>query len=218
MDKFIVNARYWVTPNFVLNSNKLSFKAKWIFGYIQSKPPWWKFSVQRMKSQSKDWPDWIRSWIIELEEQWLLTRRKSKDEHGNFTWVDYILTPVSKIPTLLYPEDGKSEDGEDNKAKPQNISKKDLSKKEVVRKKKVFTPPTEQEVIDYFKKNWYMISQAKTARKYYDAWDWEDARWNKVKNRKQKMISVRMKDEYKEKKAGSSLPTRDSSKMEDRMR
>lgn len=78
-----------------------------------------------------------------------------------------------------------------------NIIDKPVQKKKT---KKQFIPPTKKEVIDYFEQKWYITTQAKTARDYYDAWDWKDSRWNAVKSWKQKMISVWMKPEFKVKK------------------
>lgn len=195
MEKLIIDENYWVTPNHILNSKELSFKAKGIFWYIQSKPSTWNFSLEWMSSQSKDWIGAIWAWVKELEEMWLLERIRIKNDDWSWGWVAYRLKANSGKPT-----DGKSDNG-----KSPDISKKDLSKKEVVRKKKIwFVKPTEQEVIDYFKEKWYMESKAKQAWAYYDAWDWKDARWNPVKSWKQKMISVRMKDEFKVKKVDKS--------------
>ena len=62
-------------------------------------------------------------------------------------------------------------------------------------KEKFFSPPLQSEVEQYFTENWYTIASAKKAYNYYNvAWrkDWKG---NAVKNRKQKMISVRFKDE-----------------------
>lgn len=64
-------------------------------------------------------------------------------------------------------------------------------------KKKGFTPPTEQEVIDYFKEKGYKEIAGKKAFEYYNEADWEDSTGKKIKNWKQKMIGVWFKDENK---------------------
>ncbi len=65
-------------------------------------------------------------------------------------------------------------------------------------KKKKFTPPTLQEVVDYFKEKGYKESAGKKAFEYYNEADWDDSTGKKIKNWKQKMIGVWFKDENKE--------------------
>lgn len=64
-------------------------------------------------------------------------------------------------------------------------------------KKKRFTPPTEQEVVDYFKEKGYKEIAGKKAFEYYNEADWEDSKGSKIKNWKQKMIGVWFKEENK---------------------
>lgn len=64
-------------------------------------------------------------------------------------------------------------------------------------KKTPFVPPTLEEVVSYFKENWYKEEIAKKAFNIYNVADWHDTKWSKVKVRKQKMHSVRFKDENK---------------------
>lgn len=63
--------------------------------------------------------------------------------------------------------------------------------------RKMFIPPTEQEVVEYFRENGYLEEAAKKAFKYYEIAKWEDSSGKKVKNWKQKMISVWFKTENK---------------------
>lgn len=63
--------------------------------------------------------------------------------------------------------------------------------------KEKFIPPTLPEVIGYFKSNGYSEAGARKAFEYYASSNWVDSKGNKVKNWKQKMISVWFKDEYK---------------------
>lgn len=64
-------------------------------------------------------------------------------------------------------------------------------------KKRGFTPPTQQEVIDYFKEKGYKEIAGKKAFEYYNEADWNDSTGKKIKNWKQKMIGVWFKDENK---------------------
>jgi hypothetical protein len=50
----------------------------------------------------------------------------------------------------------------------------------------------------YFKEKWYREDIARKAREYYDVANRSDSKWNKVRNWKQKMQSVRFKEEHKQ--------------------
>ena len=65
-----------------------------------------------------------------------------------------------------------------------------------------FIPPSYEEVWQYFYDNSYTAVAAKKAFDYYEASNWVDSRGNKVKNWKQKMISVWFKDENKKEERG----------------
>ena len=67
----------------------------------------------------------------------------------------------------------------------------DLGKKN----KKEFIPPTQIEVENYFAENGYSKESAVNAFKYYDISGWVDSRGAKVRNWKQKMLSVWFKEE-----------------------
>jgi len=60
---------------------------------------------------------------------------------------------------------------------------------------KVFIPPTQIEVENYFAENGYSKESAVNAFKYYDISGWVDSRGAKVRNWKQKMLSVWFKEE-----------------------
>ena len=130
MAKLKIDKKFWITPNEVLNSKNLSFKAKWIYWFLQSKPDNWNFSVKWISSQSKESKESISAWLKELEDQHLLKREKFQDNKWHWG-IEYILfseikteNPVPENPQPEKPDTGKI----------QNISKKDLSKKEEVKK------------------------------------------------------------------------------------
>lgn len=60
---------------------------------------------------------------------------------------------------------------------------------------KIFTPPSETEVSDYFFENGFKREAGIKAYKYYETANWKDSRGNKVKNWKQKMQGIWFKDE-----------------------
>jgi uncharacterized protein YdaU (DUF1376 family) len=61
-----------------------------------------------------------------------------------------------------------------------------------------FTPPPLCEVIEYFNEKGFTQELAKRAFEFYDTANWIDSKGNKVKNWKQKMLSVWLKPENKE--------------------
>lgn len=74
-------------------------------------------------------------------------------------------------------------------------------------KNKIFTPPTEIDVIAYFLENGYTEYSAKKAFQYYDSAKWVDSKGSKIKNWKQKMVGVWFKDENKQSSAPVSKQT-----------
>lgn len=64
-------------------------------------------------------------------------------------------------------------------------------------KKKVFVPPTLDEVKVFFRENWYSEEIAIRAFKHYEENDWKDTYNNKVLNWKSKMRNNWFKDQYK---------------------
>lgn len=126
MAKTTIKNRYGTAPNELLNNSLISLRAKGLFTYIQSKPEDWDFSVERIKTQTKESADAIISAIKELEEFGYLLRRKYQNDKGHWG-VEYILfseptfeIPVTENPIQEIPCTGKTP----------NNSKKDLSKKD----------------------------------------------------------------------------------------
>lgn len=69
--------------------------------------------------------------------------------------------------------------------------------KESKRKQSVFTPPTIEEVKEYFSENGYNEETANKMFKSYSVADWHDSKGNKIKNWKQKAINVWFTEENK---------------------
>ena len=102
------------------------------------------------------------------------------------------ITPVGLIKITPNEDEDVNEDENVNVNEDKNEDKKD----------KKFIPPTYKEVWEYFYANGYLESAAKKAFEYYDTAKWVDSRGNKVRNWKQKMISVWFKDENKKEERG----------------
>lgn len=139
MAKLKILVKYWVTPNSILYSKYLSWKAKWLYWYIQSKPDNWDFAISRF--EWKDWIDSTRSWILELEKVWLLKRKKIRK--NDWTWdIEYILydsnhigksnmettleNPTTENPTTENPKIIKTRDSKQDIIKYNNIISKDI--------------------------------------------------------------------------------------------
>jgi DNA-binding MarR family transcriptional regulator len=126
MKKIRIKNRYGTVPNALLNSDQISFKAKGIYAYIQSKPDDWDFSVERISSQVKEGKPSITAALKELENAGYLSRIRYQTDFGYWV-VDYLLHefPIKEslytgIPIEENPITGK----------PSNNSNKDLSNKD----------------------------------------------------------------------------------------
>lgn len=126
MSKLKIKNNYGITPNIILNREDLSLKAKGLFGFLQSKPDGWKFSVARIEQQTKDGKDAIKYGLQELEKMGYLQRIPIKNKEGRWGGYDYVL---SEKPFTEKPSTGKP--FTENLS---SFSKKDNSKKEVVKK------------------------------------------------------------------------------------
>lgn len=68
------------------------------------------------------------------------------------------------------------------------------------KKNKIYIPPSESELIAYVVGKGFSESLGKKVFEYYSTADWHDANGKKVKNWKQKLLSVWLKDENKPQK------------------
>lgn len=129
MSKLYIHNKFGQAPNNLLNNDSVSFKAKGIFTFLQSKPNGWSFSVAGIKEQTKDGKTAIESGLKELEEAEYLKRKPKKDDEGKWSGYNY---HISQSP---FTENPSTEKGV-------TLSKKDSSKnnikKEIKNKEKKF--------------------------------------------------------------------------------
>jgi hypothetical protein len=85
MAKLTVKTRFGTTPVTLLNDKDLSLTAKGLYGYLQSKPDEWDFSINGIASQCKEGQKAIRTAIKELETAGWLVRHNHQGEGGK--WV-----------------------------------------------------------------------------------------------------------------------------------
>lgn len=86
MAKLRIRNHYGITPNDLLYRDDLSFKAKGLFAYLQSKPDNWNFSSTRIARETKDGIDGVQSGLRELEHYGYLGRANYQNEKGQWDW------------------------------------------------------------------------------------------------------------------------------------
>ena len=135
--KLLIKNRYGVTPDELLNNPKISFRAKGLFGYLQSKPDGWSFAIERIINQTTEGKDSIRKAIKELENNGYLIRRPVRDNNGKWSGYDYILydSPSAVKPTTVKP----------TTETPDTLSKKEVSNIDIVKKKKIIDKQSEKQ-------------------------------------------------------------------------
>ncbi len=133
---------FGAVPNELLNNPDISFKAKGLFAYLNSKPDNWDFSVEGIASQVKEGIDSVRAGIHELESFGYLKRIKHQNEKG-FWEIDYML--------FEYPMKEESSLGKSNEGKPTKQYKKEDTKKEYTKKEEIppLSPQGETEGVDF---------------------------------------------------------------------
>ena len=116
---------FGAVPNDLLNNPDISFKAKGLYAYLNSKPENWDFSIESISAQVKEGVDSVRAGIHELEKSNYLKRIKHQNEKG-FWEVDYMLfeNPIAVDSSL----------GESNEGEPTQQYKKEYTKKEYTKK------------------------------------------------------------------------------------
>lgn len=131
MTKLKITNRYGIVPNDLLNSKKISLRAKGLFAYLQSKPDNWTFSTDLICSQNQEGRDAVRTSLQELEEHGYLKREPKKNMEGKWAGYNYILTDQ---PSYWKAADGETVGRENRTTDIQEaISKKDISKKDLVK-------------------------------------------------------------------------------------
>lgn len=137
MSKIRIPNKFGQTPNDLLNDSKISLKAKGLYGFMQSKPDNWEFSINGLKAELKEADDAIRSGLKELEIFGWLTRESFQNGKGQWD-CDYTLNifPIennkvlTKKPYAEKPHTEKPHTESSVTGKPPYIIKKEIIKKE----------------------------------------------------------------------------------------
>jgi len=136
----------------------------------------------------------LDKWLIERIEYDNKSYYKITDSWKSFMGVEKNQESVENFQGGCWK---KSRPGVEKNQDNQSISNQSIKDKRIDKEKKTFSPPTLEEVIEYFKQNWYKEEVAKKAFNVYNVADWYDTKWNKIKNRRQKMHSVWFTDQNK---------------------
>lgn len=84
---------FTITPNHIINDEKISLKAKGLYLYLISKPDNWAFSADRIAKESKDGEDSVKSALKELEKHGYLVRTQN-NKKGYFGSMIYTISDV----------------------------------------------------------------------------------------------------------------------------
>lgn len=175
MAKLRISKNYGVAPNEVLNSKNLSFKAKGIYTYMQSKPDGWDFNASRIAKDTNDGRDKVLTGLKELEDHGYLIRRKTKDGRGKWVWEHILLeSPTTDdSPSGTSPTD-KATNNKERKTKKEsvndNYSGEDKSSQEIELSKKVVkVTGSFQEILGRNPKHWSIHrNQREACGRLYD--------------------------------------------------
>lgn len=139
MSKLKISNRFAVTPNDLLNDERISYKAKGLYGLMQSKPDGWEFSLQRLCSEV-DKIDSVRKGINELINFGWLTRERSHDDKGHAKY-DYELQafPILENPNFDNPTFENPTFDNPTTYKERVLQKKNIIKKEIKKEDCMFS-------------------------------------------------------------------------------
>lgn len=125
MAKTFIKDRFGVTPNELLNDEEISFKAKGLYAYIQSKPENWDFTLGKIAFQSKEGVESIRNAVKELELAGYLIRANYQNDKGQWDCDYYLYSrPQKPKPLVKQPNMEKPYTDYPNTENPHTIVKK----------------------------------------------------------------------------------------------
>lgn len=176
MARIIIRKFFGAAPNQLLNNSEVSFRAKGLYAFINSKPQDWDFSIESIALQNKEGKDAIRSAIKELEANGYLIRQKYKDSLGQFH-IQYLLI---EDPTAENPTADNSDIGQPIQPYKKELTKKEYTKKEIA--KSEFIAPSFEEVKAFFLEHKESLDFLDKCFYYYSDANWTNRDGKKVKD------------------------------------
>ena len=184
--------RFTTLPNDVIKSKELSLSEKGLLSYLLSLPADWVIYKQNLYNSLPDKEGTIDKVFKGLQLKGYIVSVRVHDKNtGKFIGWNHVVYDIPSetekhrdgyLPTSEFTDIGESSP----------ILKNNLIQNTNLKQKtnRVQSKPTQQEVIDFFIEKGSTEEKAKQAFEYYELADWHDSKGNKVKNWKQKMLSV----------------------------
>ena len=184
------NKNYTHMANYHFRDKKLSWKAKGILSTMLSLPDDWDYSLAGLTTLAIDGTDSTRAAIKELENKGYLERRAIREKGRIVDW-EYLIyeKPQVEKPVVENPQVEKPVVENPTQLNTKELSTNKSNTKGLnTKKSKTFVPPTLEEVQAYCKERKNNVDPKKFFD-YFTASDWVDAKGNKVRNWKQKVIT-----------------------------
>lgn len=90
---------YTVMSNYHLRDITLSLKAKGLLSLMLSLPDEWDYTTKGLAKICKDGVDSICATVNELEKAGYVTRHRIRNEKGQLSSIEYVITEIPKTPT-----------------------------------------------------------------------------------------------------------------------
>lgn len=184
--------RFTTLPNDVLKSKELSLAEKGLLSYLLSLPSDWVIYKQYLYKNLPDKPGTIDKLFRGLQsKKFIISIRVHDKNTGKFIGWNHVVYDIpaenEKHRDECLPTSEFTDIGESATIQKTNI----LQKTNLIQKtNRIQSKPTQDEVINFFIEKGSTEQLAKQAYEYYEVADWHDAKGNRVKNWKQKMLSV----------------------------
>jgi hypothetical protein len=184
--------RFTTLPNDVIKSKELSLSEKGLLSYLLSLPADWVIYKQNLYNSLPDKEGTIDKTFKALQNKgYIISVRVHDKNTGKFIGWNHVVYDIpaendnyrdGQTPTSEFTDIGES---------GPILNTNVLQKTNIIQKtNRIQSKPTQNEVIDFFISKGSTEDKAKQAYEYYEVADWHDAKGNRVKNWKQKMLSV----------------------------
>lgn len=184
--------RFTTLPNDVIKSKELSLSEKGLLSYLLSLPSDWVIYKQNLYNSLPDKEGTIDKCFRGLQSKgYIISVRVHDQKTGKFIGWNHIVYDIPAESENHRDGQSPTSDFTDIGESSPILNTNVLQNTNLIQKtNRIQSKPTQQEVIDFFISKGKTEELAKQAYEYYDLADWHDAKGNKVKNWKQKMIAV----------------------------
>ncbi len=92
-----IRKNFTITPNELINDNKITDRARFLFVYMRSKPDEWVFYNYYLSKALGYSLDTLRKYLTELVDSGWILKERQKRLSGKFTANTYVLNSEPKI-------------------------------------------------------------------------------------------------------------------------